>query len=355
MTILRCCIGFLAGCLFAGSVFSSGMPIMSAADFLKQPYRGFTLDKASSKSAADFDDLAAMGVNLIRVGISLERCAQCRAYAMPPNNVEEVDRVVSLAEAKRIHVILTLAPEPPTHAAFWETPSLQASIIDIWSRLAERYKDKPAMGGFDLINEPNPPGKAREAARRYADFSGRLIEAVRKIDPQRMIVYEPAPRGNAFYGFQALEKPLPYANVLYSPHFYWPVEVTHQGIQGGGRNESYPAWRWDKADLSEKLEPVREFVRKYRLPVYVGEFSCVRYAPDAAAYRWTRDVVELFEAEGWSWTFHSFRGYHGWDQELSAGALKPVGAATAADMRSMNTPVMTLLRSYFKKNPLSGL
>lgn len=348
--ILRWCIAVLASWALAGPAFSAVMPAMSAADFQKQVYRGFTLDKASSKSASDFDALATIGVNLVRVGISLERCAQCKAYTIPPGSLEEIDRVVSLAEARNMHVILTMAAEPPAHAAFWEDSSLQASLADIWSRLAERYKGKSAMGGFDLINEPNPPGKAREAARRYADFAGRLIEAIRRVDPQRMIVYEPAPRGNAFYGFKALKKPLPYANVLYSPHFYWPVDVTHQGIQGGGRNESYPTWRRDKASMSEQLEPVREFVRKYRLPVYVGEFSCVRFAPDDTAYRWTKDAVELFEAEGWSWTFQSFRGFHGWDPELPAGAPRPASAAAASTLRSMNTPTMSLLRSYLAKN-----
>jgi hypothetical protein len=98
------------------------------------------------------------------------------------------------------------------------------------------------------------------------------------------------------------------------------------------------------------MEPVREFARKYKLPIYVGEFSCVRNVPGDTTYRWIADVVELFEAEGWSWTFHSFRGFHGWDQELPPGASKPATAAAAASMRTMNTPVMTLLRSHLKKN-----
>lgn len=350
MTILRWGIGWLAACLLAGPVLSGGMPALTAADFLKQPYRGFTLENGASRSATDFDDLGAMGVNLVRIGITLEHCAQCNAYAIPLKSLVDVDQVLFLAEARGIHVILTLVPEHPAKAAYWKSAELQASIIDVWSRLAERYKDRPAMGGFDLINEPNPPGKAKEAHRRYAEFAHRLIEAVRKVDPQRMIVYEPAPRGNTFYAFKALEKPLPYDNVLYSPHFYLPVEVTHQGIKNGRSDEAYPTWRQDKADLSEYMEPVRTFASKYKLPIYVGEFSCVRHAPGDTAYRWTKDVVELFEAEGWSWTFHSFRGYHGWDQELPVNALKPESAAAARRLRSMDTPVMTLLRGYLNKN-----
>lgn len=350
MTVVRWGIGLLATCLLIGPVFSGEIRALTASDFQKQSFRGFTLEDGPSKSAADFDDLAAMGVNLVRFGITLERCTKCSDYTMSHESLMAVDQVLFLAEARRMHVILTLVPESPVNAAYWESAELQSRIIDIWSRLAERYKDKPAMGGFDLINEPNPPGKAKEAHRRYAEFAHRLIEAVRKVDPQRMIVYEPAPRGNTFYAFKALEKPLPYDNVLYSPHFYLPVEVTHQGIPTGRSDETYPSWRWDRGSLSEHMEPARVFARKYKLPVYVGEFSCVRTAPGDTAYRWTRDAIELFETEGWSWTFHSFRGYHGWDQELPANALKPESAAAARRVRTIDTPVMTLLREYFKKN-----
>jgi aryl-phospho-beta-D-glucosidase BglC (GH1 family) len=350
MTTLRACIGLLFACLLTGMACADGLPVMSAADFQKNIFRGFTLENASSKTAADFDDLASMGVNLVRVGISLERCARCTSYAIPPRSLLEVDQVLALAEARRIYVILTLVPEPPVNAAYWESKELQASIIDIWSRLAVRYKGRSAMGGFDLINEPNPPGKAKEAHLRYAEFARRLIEAVRKVDPQRMIVYEPAPRGNTVYGFGELKKPLPYDNILYSPHFYKPVEITHQGVGDLEYGHRYPTREWNKARLSGELGRVREFARVNKLPIYVGEFGCVRNAPDGSAYRWIKDVAELFEAEGWSWTFHSFRGYHGWDQELPVGAPKPESAVAARDMRSMDTPVMTLLRGHLNKN-----
>lgn len=354
MTILRWFMGMLAGCLLTGQALSGDMPPLKAEDFLKQTYRGFTLDRPLSSPAADFDDLAAMGVNLVRMWVNLERCSGCENYTVKPGNLDEVDRVVKLAEERRIYVILTMAPEPPVNAAYWKSAELQDSIIAIWSDLAARYKGSPAMGGFDLINEPNPPGRAKAAHQRYADFASRLIVAVRKIDPQRMIVYEPAPRGNTFYAFRELIRPLPYANILYSPHFYKPVEITHQGVGDLSYGFPYPTREWNKARLSSELEQVREFSRRYKLPIYVGEFGSARNAPDGAAYRWIKDVVELFEAEGWSWTFHSFRGWHGWDHELPEKAPKPAAPLAAASQRSLDTPVLMLLRGYFEKNQPSG-
>lgn len=350
MNIVRWCIRFLAGCLLAMPALSRDMSFLKASDFLERTYRGFTLDRASSKTAADFDALASIGVNLIRIGITLERCSACREYAIPASYLKDVDLVTDLAAVRGIYVILTLVPEPPAHAAYWEDAALQTSIINIWKQLASRYKGRASMGGFDLINEPNPPGKLQEMSRRYFEFAIRLIEAVRAIDPQRMIVFEPAPRGDSYYGFKALENPLPFDNVLYSAHFYEPVKITHQGVNGPLVKQHYPSEEWNKVRLSESMQPVRVFSRKYRLPIYFGEFSCVRFAPDGTAYRWIRDVAELIEAEGWSWTFHSFRGWHGWDQELPPSNVKPANPAAAVDLRSLRMPVMVLLRSHFEKN-----
>jgi endoglucanase len=350
MPILRNFISIVICCLITNLTFASGMTNLSATDFLKQTYRGFDLDNASKKSAANFDALATMHVNLIRLFLNLERCDDCTTYTIPPDNLAQIDQAISLAEKRNIYVILTMVPEPPKDAKYWSDPALQTSIIDIWTQLAERYKGRPAMGGFDLINEPNPPGRLEEASANYVEFADKIIKAIRAVDPQRMIVYEPAPRGNAYYGFKALNSPLPYSNVLYSLHFYQPLNLTHQGIYGIPLGTTYPNSSWNKEKLSEQLNPARQFKAKYNVPVYVGEFSCARYAPDNSAYLWSKDVTALFEAEGWSWTFHSFRGFHAWDQELPALASKPMNEDFAIKMRNLNTPVMTLLQNYFAKN-----
>lgn len=48
------------------------------------------------------------------------------------------------------------------------------------------------------------------------------------------------------------------------------------------------------------------------MPILVGEFSVVRWAPKEDAERYLADLVELFEEFGWSWCYHGLRDYHGW-------------------------------------------
>ena len=63
------------------------------------------------------------------------------------------------------------------------------------------------------------------------------------------------------------------------------------------------------------LAPVTAFQARYHVPIYVGEFSVVRWAPPGSGARWLQDVVDLFEARHWSWTYHAFREWHGWSLE----------------------------------------
>ena len=38
----------------------------------------------------------------------------------------------------------------------YDSPGDQAELIDIWKRIADQYKDEPAVLGYDLLNEPIP-------------------------------------------------------------------------------------------------------------------------------------------------------------------------------------------------------
>jgi hypothetical protein len=56
------------------------------------------------------------------------------------------------------------------------------------------------------------------------------------------------------------------------------------------------------------------FAKKYRVHLYVGEFSTIRWAPGAEDY--LRDAIEIFEKHGWDWSYHAYREWHGWNLEL---------------------------------------
>ena len=101
--------------------------------------------------------------------------------------------------------------------------------------------------------------------------------------------------------------------------------------------------QWDKAQLEEVLQPVVDFQRKYGVHIYIGEFSAIRWAPGDSAYRYLKDLIDVFETNGWDWSYHAFREWSGWSVEHGPDRQDTTPTPTPTDRQN-------LLRDWFKKN-----
>lgn len=205
--------------------------------------------------------------------------------------------------------------DPPR--SLFTSKACQDRFVQIWEAMARKYNDEPCIWGYDLLNEPLEEG----AARGVLDWQGlaeRTARAVRRIDPDRCLIVEPAPWGSV----QAMGNlvPLDVPRVVYSAHMYVPHQFTHQGVHDRDQEPlRYPGEiggkHWDKAALEEALGPVIAFQKRYNVHIFIGEFSAIRWAPDGSAQRYLRDGIDLFEARGWDWAYHAFREWDGWSVE----------------------------------------
>jgi aryl-phospho-beta-D-glucosidase BglC (GH1 family) len=321
--------------------------ILSATDFQALKLRGVNISSRVLLNETDFQSLASFGAKLVRMSISLNRCSTCTDYGISSNDLAYAKQVISYGAKYKFHVVLALTPLPDGNKAeYWDNPTLQMSIIQNWQKVASTFRNEPVVIGYDLINEPVPPGNTSASqAATWINFASQLIPAIRRVDREHAIIVEVAP-WDLPKGFSQLTTPLPFPNLIYSLHFYDPHELTHQGLPNVPGTYEYPSaansgiGAWDKARLSTQLDPVRAFSRKYQVPIYVGEFSSIRWAPNNSSYRYIKDVTELFDAEGWSWTYHQYRGWNGWDAEIPS----PNPANT---QRTTNSPIFTYLHNEF--------
>ncbi len=233
-------------------------------------------------------------------------------------------------------------------ADLFSSKDAQAKFVEAWQRIARRYKGAGEIWGFDLVNEPIEDSLA-EDTDDWHGLAERAAKAVREIDPKRTLIVECAAGGNPG-GFDSLE-PIDVPNVVYSVHMYLPHTFTHQGVFGPSAPIRYPGTidgkQWDRAQLEAALKPVVDFQRKYNVHIYVGEFSAIRWAPDDSAYRYLKDLIDIFEEHGWDWTYHAFREWDGWSVEHGRDR---------ADTQPTKTPTtrQTLLREWFAKNRRAG-
>ena len=216
-------------------------------------------------------------------------------------------------------------------------------FIEVWKRIATRFRDNPAVLAYDLINEPT---QAELAPYDYWNLQKAAAEAIRKIDPDTPIMIA-SNHGDVPHSFSYLS-PLKMKDVIYQVHMYDPGQYTHQGLgkfSGLAGKLSYPSVieniRYDREELRKFLKPVREFQQKHNARIYVGEFSAAAWA--SGADRYLADCIALFEEYGWDWSYHAFRESKVWSLEHegeSWNTLRP----------SADNPRKQVLLNGFRKN-----
>lgn len=229
------------------------------------------------------------------------------------------------------------------HGLF-SSAACQEKFVELWRELARKYRDEPAIWGYDLANEP-VEGEVAEDLDDWQILAERAAKAIRAIDAERAIIVEPAQWGSpdGLTHFEPIDVP----NVVYSVHMYIPHRFTHQNVHDRTAPLTYPGpidgQMWDKPQLEEALQPAVDFQKKYNVHIYIGEFSAIRWAPDNSACRYLRDVIDIFEAHGWDWSYHAFREWDGWSVEHGPDRADRSRAAQPTDREQ-------LLRSWYARN-----
>lgn len=192
----------------------------------------------------DIDFLAKSGFNSIRLPM------HCNLYTLPIEKeslkgqntwLEEgfkmTDDLLKWCTDNKIYLILDLHAAPggqgndvnisdndKSKPSLWESVENKKKTIALWKKLAERYKDSPWIGGYDLINEPNinftgknPNGTDETSNAPLWKLQKEITEAIRTVDKKHIIFIEGNAWGNNYNGLI----PIWDNNLAFSFHKYW--------------------------------------------------------------------------------------------------------------------------------------
>lgn len=206
-----------------------------------------------------------------------------------------------------------------------------SKYIANWKFIATRYRNNPAVYAYDLLNEPSYPltdAKPQSAeSKNIFDVMFDAAEAVRAIDSVKPILVESVAYANHQWILNQ-EPFLSIPNIVYSVHFYKPDEyINSTTLQYPGfQLTNHSAYQisyipsgtvtFTKDTLRTIMQPTREFQLRYKVPIFVGEFSATRWALGCAQY--LQDVMDIFEEYGWGYCHHAFREANMWDVEYQA-------------------------------------
>jgi endoglucanase len=225
------------------------------------------------------DDLArieALGFNCVRVPFSWRLFEQ-------PNGWRLMDQFLDNCERHHVYAVLDMHSAPGGQNRFfisdpgspadllWVSSKSREHAVALWKKIALRYRDRPIVAGYDVINEPNAP-----AGAALVDLYKGIIDAIRSVDTNHMIILE----GNKFAtDFSMFSGPLT-GNEAYSFHIY----------------------NWFGDDRARNLARYHAVSVAQNVPMWCGEFG-------ENKYDMIRSTVQMFESpkygfSGWAfWTW----------------------------------------------------
>lgn len=249
---------------------------------------------ANGITKRDIDSLKFWGFNSVRLPMHYN------LYTLPieeensgdvtwlEKGFELTDNLLEWCSSNQMYLILDLHAAPggqghdanisdydPTKPSLWESEANQQKMITLWQKLADRYKDNPWIGGYDIINEPNWnfEGENRNGCDEMNNKPLRKLmvdvtKAIREVDKKHIIFIEGNCWGNNYNGIF----PLWDDNLVVSFHKYWNYN-----------------------DL-ESIQKMLDYRKEYNVPIWLGESG-------ENSNVWFRDAIKLMESNNIGWAF----------------------------------------------------
>jgi hypothetical protein len=162
-------------------------------------WRGF---RGRFVSEADVARIASEGFDHVRLPLNA-RLLVDDAGALRPDGIDLVDRLVEWCRRHGLWIVLGLhgAPGGQTGTNIDDSPrglpdlflvggAYRDRTIDLWARLAERYRDETAIAAYDLLNEPLPHAYGDRFRDDLVALYRDLTAAIRSVDPNHLLTYQ---------------------------------------------------------------------------------------------------------------------------------------------------------------------
>ncbi|MFP9113891.1 carbohydrate-binding protein [Flavobacterium sp. RHBU_3] len=243
----------------------------------------------------DIDSLKAWGFNSVRLPmhynlytLPIEQEPVSGQQTWLDEGFERTDQLLQWCADNQMYLILDMHAAPggqgkdanisdydPSKPSLWESEANKQKMIALWHKLADRYKDSPWIGAYDLINEPNWNFTGTNQNGCDEGNNGPLrslmmdiTTSIRQVDTNHMIIIEGNCWGNNYNGIF----PLWDTNMALSFHKYWNNNSTGS-IQG-----------------------MLNLRNQYNVPLWLGESG-------ENGNVWFTDAIKLAETNniGWSW------------------------------------------------------
>jgi endoglucanase len=275
----------------------------------------------------DFKWIADWGFDFVRIPMTYVRFVEGDdLWTMREDELANVDRAVELGSIYGIHVCLNFHRAPgycvnnsrcePFN--LWRDKEAEDLFCHYWETFARRYRGVARDRlSFNLVNEPKTPKeidpRADMSESDYERVVRRAVAAIRKIDPDRIIIVDGVSFGN---------RPMPQLRdlgVVQSCRAYLPMQISHyQADWVRGMRQVEPAWpltlssgeTWNRDALVRHYQDWAAVGDK-GAGVHCGEGGAYSRTPHKVVLDWLDDVLSVLTELGIGYALWNFRGAFG--------------------------------------------
>jgi len=309
---------------------------------------------------ANIDRAKELGANCVRYPLftptqNIMAPAAWRGWLS--QKMETLNRTYERARQQEMDIILSLHSSPggtpegwfgygekPRYARKLRGPytavlydkNLQDILVEGWRMLALRYKGAPRIVMYDLLNEP------LGAHKRWVKLAKRIIKAIRVIDPDKPLSISTI--SGSVEKIRKFKRPLPGENLVYTVHEYWPGNITHYGTPANPVSRPYLTVA-SKAKLKEHLSIVKNWQRKHKTKIFIGETGCTRFYP-SNQFLYLQDVLDVIREYNWDVCVHAVKECSAWDPDAPNEAMK---TAFCEPVEYSHTDRSEMLKEHFTK------
>ena len=181
----------------------------------------------------DYHRMVKMGANFQVIRLKLGRLGGYPGNELEKDYLLHLDSLVQMGKNTGIKTVFKMTVYGSRNFSwgdFWRNRDGHFDLLaNAWKMLAERYKDEPAVFGYDLLNEPLKGDLDVSYEKLESDYLIplilRMMDAIQEISPDKKLLYQPIlvnDPDRKIYNppFITMKTPVKRDNIFYAPHIY---------------------------------------------------------------------------------------------------------------------------------------
>jgi endoglucanase len=213
-----------------------------------------------------------------------------------------LDRYTHVALAEGLTVVLDMHDDISCDK---DIAACKRKLPQVWSQIANRYRNEPPKLLFELLNEPH----GTVTAEIWNGLLRDTLKAIRKTNPMRAVVIGPAGYSSVEQ-LPTLDLPESDRHIIVTVHYYWPTRFTHQGVPWLPELQHLSGITFgsdeQKAKIAQDFDKVEVWGKVHKRPIFLGEFGTYEKGDLESRLKYLSTVARAAESRGFAWALWEF-------------------------------------------------